>query len=149
MAFPLARNVIVIIILLKMDKKMFVILETGSKQYRVSEGNTIKVEKIEANEGDKVILDNVLFCQNDNGETLIGKPNLENIVVEAEVLRNYKDEKVISGNIICRQRGTKWHPGVNVGLGKDHTIFALVDGVVEFVKKGPMEKVYINVVVNE
>ena len=51
--------------------------------------------------------------------------------------------------VICRQRGTKWHPGVNVGLGKDHTIFALTDGVVEFVKKGPMEKVYINVVVNE
>lgn len=78
-----------------MDKKMFVVLETGSKQYRVSEGNTIKVEKLEANEGDKVIIDNILFCQNDNGETLIGKPKLDNVVVEAEVLRNYKDEKVI------------------------------------------------------
>jgi large subunit ribosomal protein L27 len=39
---------------------------------------------------------------------------------------------VISGNIIIRQRGTKWHPGRNVGMGKDHTLFALVDGVVEF-----------------
>lgn len=74
---------------------MFVVLETGSKQYRVSEGNTIKVEKLEANEGDKVIIDNILFYQNDNGETLIGKPKLDNVVVEAEVLRNYKDEKVI------------------------------------------------------
>ena len=64
-------------------------------------------------------------------------------------IKKFAGEKVIAGNIICRQRGTKWHPGLNVGLGKDHTIFALVDGVVEFVKKGPMEKVYINVVVNE
>lgn len=74
---------------------MFVILETGSKQYRVSEGNTIKVEKIEANEGDKVVLDNVLFLQKDNGETLVGKPKLDNVTVEAEVLKNYKDKKVI------------------------------------------------------
>lgn len=64
-------------------------------------------------------------------------------------IKKFAGEKVIAGNIICRQRGTKWHPGSNVGLGKDHTIFALVDGVVEFVKKGPMEKVYINVVVTE
>ena len=59
-------------------------------------------------------------------------------------IKKFAGEKVIAGNIICRQRGTKWHPGTNVGLGKDHTIFALVDGVVEFVKKGPMEKVFIN-----
>jgi len=41
----------------------------------------------------------------------------------------------ISGNIIVRQRGTKHNPGVNVGMGKDHTLFALVDGTVEFKKK--------------
>ncbi len=41
-------------------------------------------------------------------------------------------QPVIAGNIIIRQRGTKWHPGSNVGLGKDHTIFALVDGRVAF-----------------
>lgn len=40
-----------------------------------------------------------------------------------------------SGNIIVRQRGTKHHPGANMGIGKDHTLFALVDGVVEFRKK--------------
>lgn len=74
---------------------MFVVLETGSKQFRVSEGNTIKVEKLEANEGDKIILDNVLFFQSDNNETLIGKPKLDNVIVEAEVLKNYKDEKII------------------------------------------------------
>lgn len=41
----------------------------------------------------------------------------------------------IAGNIILRQRGTKHHPGLNVGIGKDHTLFALVDGTVEFRKK--------------
>ena len=44
-------------------------------------------------------------------------------------------EKAIAGNIIVRQRGTTHHPGNNVGIGKDHTLFALVDGVVEFRKK--------------
>ena len=42
---------------------------------------------------------------------------------------------MIPGNIIIRQRGTKWHPGENVGLGKDHTIFALIEGKVAFAKK--------------
>ena len=41
-------------------------------------------------------------------------------------------EQVIPGNIIVRQRGTKWHPGVNVGMGKDHTLFALIPGEVKF-----------------
>ena len=41
-------------------------------------------------------------------------------------------QKVVAGNIIVRQRGTKFHPGENVGMGKDHTIFALVDGTVAF-----------------
>jgi large subunit ribosomal protein L27 len=44
-------------------------------------------------------------------------------------------QKVIAGNIIVRQRGTKHHPGDNVGMGKDHTLFALKDGVVVFKKK--------------
>lgn len=47
-------------------------------------------------------------------------------------VKRFGGEKVISGNIIVRQRGTKWHPGDNVGLGKDHTIFAKVEGKVEF-----------------
>jgi large subunit ribosomal protein L27 len=44
-------------------------------------------------------------------------------------------ENVIAGNIIIRQRGTKVHPGTGVGLGKDHTIYALIDGVVKFERK--------------
>jgi large subunit ribosomal protein L27 len=44
-------------------------------------------------------------------------------------------QKAIAGNIIIRQRGTKYHPGENVGIGKDHTIFALTDGTVRFTRK--------------
>ncbi|UPT68557.1 MAG: 50S ribosomal protein L27 [Sphingobacteriales bacterium JAD_PAG50586_3] len=47
----------------------------------------------------------------------------------------YGGQAAISGNIIVRQRGTKHHPGTNVGIGKDHTLFALVDGTVEFRKR--------------
>ena len=47
-------------------------------------------------------------------------------------VKKFGGQDVIAGNIIIRQRGTKFHPGENVGLGKDHTIFALVDGKVEF-----------------
>lgn len=47
-------------------------------------------------------------------------------------VKKFGGESVIAGNIIVRQRGTKWHPGNNVGMGKDHTIFAKEDGNVEF-----------------
>ena len=50
-------------------------------------------------------------------------------------VKKFGGEGVVAGNIIIRQRGTKWHPGTNVGLGKDHTIFALVDGTVKFATK--------------
>lgn len=47
-------------------------------------------------------------------------------------LKIFGGEDVLAGNIIARQRGTKWHAGRNVGIGKDHTLFALIDGKVEF-----------------
>ncbi|MCH8917968.1 MAG: 50S ribosomal protein L27 [Alphaproteobacteria bacterium] len=50
-------------------------------------------------------------------------------------VKKYGGEIVIAGNIIVRQRGTKFHPGENVGMGKDHTLFALTDGQVRFSKK--------------
>ena len=50
-------------------------------------------------------------------------------------IKKFGGEAVRAGNIIVRQRGTKHHPGNNVGLGKDHTLFALTDGVVSFRKK--------------
>jgi large subunit ribosomal protein L27 len=47
-------------------------------------------------------------------------------------LKLFGGEQVVAGNILARQRGTKWHLGQNVGIGKDHTLFALIDGRVEF-----------------
>ena len=51
-------------------------------------------------------------------------------------VKKFGGEEVIAGNILIRQRGTKWPPGSNVGMGKDHTLFALTDGNVYFDKKG-------------
>ena len=53
-------------------------------------------------------------------------------------------QPAISGNIIIRQRGTTFHPGKNVGVGKDFTLFALTDGIVEF-KKGKEDRMFVNV----
>ena len=56
-------------------------------------------------------------------------------------------ERVVAGNIIIRQRGTRVHAGVNVGIGRDHTLFAKADGHVQFQKKGPKNRQFVNVVV--
>lgn len=58
----------------------------------------------------------------------------------------YGGQEVTAGNIIVRQRGTKFHPGVNVGCGRDHTLFATSDGVVTFETKGPRSRKFVNVV---
>ena len=55
-------------------------------------------------------------------------------------VKRFGGENVLAGNIIVRQRGTHFHPGENVGLGKDHTLYAKVDGVVEFAVKGPLKR---------
>ncbi|HEY5505662.1 MAG TPA: 50S ribosomal protein L27 [Sedimentisphaerales bacterium] len=60
-------------------------------------------------------------------------------------VKKFGGELVSAGAIIVRQRGTKFHPGVNVGIGKDHTLFALVDGHVAFTTKGAMNKPTVNV----
>jgi len=60
-------------------------------------------------------------------------------------VKKFGGEHVLSGNIIVRQRGTKFWPGDNVGLGKDHTLFATVTGAVKFVTK-KNERTYVNVV---
>ena len=59
-------------------------------------------------------------------------------------VKRFGGEHVIPGNILVRQRGTKWHPGTGVGLGTDHTIFAVVEGKVEFATKRN-ERVYVSV----
>ena len=59
-------------------------------------------------------------------------------------VKKYGGEAVVPGNIIIRQRGTRWKPGVNVGLGKDHTIFAVVEGKVKFQTRAG-DRVYVSV----
>lgn len=59
-------------------------------------------------------------------------------------VKRYAGEIVLSGNILVRQRGTKYYPGRNVGLGKDHTLFATADGIVEFHHKKD-NKVFVSV----
>ena len=61
-------------------------------------------------------------------------------------VKSYGGELISAGSIIVRQRGTEFHPGVNVGMGKDHTLFALVDGHVEFTLKGPKQRRTVNIV---
>lgn len=56
----------------------------------------------------------------------------------------YGGQEVLAGNIIVRQRGTEFHPGKNVGMGKDHTLFALVNGEVKFTK-GNRDRQYVNI----
>jgi large subunit ribosomal protein L27 len=58
----------------------------------------------------------------------------------------YGGESVIAGNIIIRQRGTRFHPGTNVGCGRDHTLFAKSDGTVRFVERGAKKRKYVEVV---
>ena len=60
-------------------------------------------------------------------------------------VKKFGGEVINAGSIIVRQRGTKFHPGVNVGIGKDHTLFALVDGSVSFSVKGALNKHTVNV----
>ncbi|WP_345986291.1 50S ribosomal protein L27 [Sulfurimonas sp. HSL-1656] len=55
-------------------------------------------------------------------------------------VKKYGGETVKAGNIIVRQRGTKVHPGQNIGMGKDHTLYALVDGIVQFERKDKTRK---------
>lgn len=59
-------------------------------------------------------------------------------------VKKYGEEQVIPGNIIVRQRGTKVHPGINVGIGKDHTIFAVAPGKVKF-HKGKRGRLFVSV----
>jgi large subunit ribosomal protein L27 len=60
-------------------------------------------------------------------------------------VKKFGGELIGAGAIIVRQRGTVFHPGVNVGIGKDHTLFALVDGNVSFTTKGALNKQTVNV----
>ena len=60
-------------------------------------------------------------------------------------VKRYGGESVLAGNILVRQRGTHFHPGSNVGCGRDHTLFAKADGVVRFETKGPDNRKFVSV----
>ena len=74
---------------------MWAVIETGGKQYRVKEGDVIAVEKMEANEGEKVSFDKVLMIGRDDSTVSFGTPYLENAKVEAQVLKQGKGRKII------------------------------------------------------
>ena len=61
-------------------------------------------------------------------------------------VKAFGGELISAGSIIVRQRGTRFHPGSNVGVGRDHTLFALIDGHVQFATKGALNKHTVNVV---
>ncbi len=64
-------------------------------------------------------------------------------------VKRYGGQEVLAGNILVRQRGTRFHAGDNVGLGKDHTLFAKATGKVEFRVKGPKNRTYVSIVVGD
>jgi large subunit ribosomal protein L27 len=64
-------------------------------------------------------------------------------------VKRFGGERVRAGNILVRQRGTRFHPGRNVGLGRDHTLFATRDGQVVFETKGPKNRQFVNVVTSD
>ncbi|MFD2165251.1 50S ribosomal protein L27 [Thalassotalea euphylliae] len=61
-------------------------------------------------------------------------------------VKRFGGQEVLAGNILVRQRGTKFHAGDNVGIGKDHTLFALADGKVQFDVKGPKNRKFVSIV---
>jgi large subunit ribosomal protein L27 len=61
-------------------------------------------------------------------------------------VKRFGGQDVIAGNIIIRQRGTRYHAGANVGMGRDHTLFAMADGTVEFQRRGPKHRLFVNIV---
>ncbi len=64
-------------------------------------------------------------------------------------LKKFGGQQVQAGNILVRQRGTAYNAGVNVGVGRDHTLFALADGEVRFTKRGPKARRFVDVVTSE
>ena len=61
-------------------------------------------------------------------------------------VKRFGGESVLAGNIIVRQRGTRFHAGDNMGIGKDHTLFALADGKVQFDVKGPKSRKFVSII---
>ncbi len=141
---------------------MYAIVEINGQQFKAEAGKKLFVHHIQnAENGATVEFDKVLLVDKD-GNITVGAPTVEGAKVVCQVVSNMvKGDKVLvfhkkrrkgyrksqskrlgvkifggeackAGNIIVRQRGTEFHPGNNIGMGKDHTLFALVDGTVQF-----------------
>ncbi|QGU00036.1 LSU ribosomal protein L21p [Candidatus Syntrophocurvum alkaliphilum] len=74
---------------------MYAVIETGGKQYRVAEGDILKIEKLDVEAGEKITFDNVLVVSNGNGEIKIGDPYLSGTKVNAEVIEQGKNKKIV------------------------------------------------------
>src|SRR6267142_2271123 len=92
---------------------MEAVIATGGKQYRVTTGQVIAVERLAGDKGAKVEFASVLL-----------------------VNKRFGGQFVTGGSILVRQRGTRFRPGLNVGLGSDDTLFAKIDGYVRFERRG-------------
>ena len=64
-------------------------------------------------------------------------------------VKKFGGQQVLAGNILVRQRGTRYNAGVNVGCGRDHTLFAKSDGAVKFERKGPKNRMFVSIVASE
>lgn len=64
-------------------------------------------------------------------------------------VKRFGGQRVLAGNILVRQRGTRFHAGKNVGLGRDHTLYALTDGLVVFSRKGPHDRAFVSIQAEE
>ena len=128
---------------------MYAIIKTGGKQYRVSVGDKLKVETLAVEAGAQVTLTEVLAVSGEEG-LKVGNPTIEGATVTATVLSHGRGEKVRIFKFRRRKHsmksaGHRQNAGNNVGMGKDHTLYALVDGVVKFEVKGAFNRQYVKV----
>jgi len=130
----------------------YAVIKTGGKQYRVQQGDVLRVELLNAEEGATFNFDQVLM--HGIGESVVvGAPLVDGVTVSGRDsnpkylgVKIYGGQAIEAGNIIIRQRGTQFHPGTGVGLGRDHTLFALVDGTVQFKIRGDKNRRFVDVV---
>ena len=143
---------------------MYAVIKSGGKQYRVESGAKLRVEALAAEVGANVSFDEVLLVG--AGDSVkVGAPLVSGALVKATVVshgrssRNGRDsqakrlgvkvyggERVNAGQILVRQRGTKVHPGTNVGMGRDHTLYARVSGQVQYAVRGADSNNTVNVI---
>ena len=112
---------------------MYVIVEINGQQFKAEEGKKLFVHHIQnAENGATVEFEKVLLVDN-NGTVTVGAPkNGRESASKRLGVKIFGGQACKAGNIIVRQRGTEFHPGENIGMGRDHTLFALVDGTVCF-----------------